>query len=226
MPFENGKRQRLFHLAREAPGGAASEDKRGYRIRFEKSLLVSLSTAILVFLVSKHMPVRRLKIPSFTGIGISTVDMIPNTRQGSMSRPPDRPVVPIPSEDEYLPDDETIETTELDLLEGIALFDTFGSGGPAAGFGGGTPKPILEVPQRYPLRERRRGVEGVVVLSLFVNARGNVDSVRVLDNTTGSEVLRDAAMEAAYASRYEPARREGKRVPSWFERLYRFEIGK
>lgn len=223
MAFEYGKRHHLFQLAREAPDGASSEDKRVYRIRFEKSLLVSLSLSIIVFVLSKHIPTRRLKIPSFMGIGITSIEMIPNTRQGSTARPPDRPVVPIPSEDEFLPEDETIETTELDLLEGDPLFEGFGTSGPAFSLGGGMPRPIREVIPEYPREERRRGFEGVVQLSLFVNTRGNVDSVRVVENTTGSQRLLEAAIEAAYASRYEPAKRNGEKIARWIQRPYRFE---
>lgn len=223
MPFNFGTRQRPFRMAREAPGGASSEEKRAHRLRIEKSLLISLSGAVVVFSIFRHAPERRVKIPCFSRIGITGVDMIPSTRQGSTARPPDRPVVPIPSEDEFLPQDETIETTELSLLEGDPLFDGFGTGGPDAGFGGGAPRPIREVIPEYPREERRRGVEGVVRLSLFVNARGDVDSVRVLNNTTGSQRLEAAAVEAAYASRYEPARRDGQRVSRWIQRPYRFE---
>ena len=150
------------------------------------------------------------------------MEMIPQTRQGGgLSRPPTLPQVPIPTEDEYIPDDETIEITRFDLFEDIPLFDGVGGGGGYRGIG--RPRPIREVIPEYPNAERKKGVEGVVILEIFVNAEGRVDSVRVLSNTTRSKRLELSAIEAAYKSLYVPAKRDGRNVPIWIQRPYRFE---
>ena len=113
--------------------------------------------------------------------------------------------------------------TDLDIFEDIPLFDPTRYGRPSSGFSGITPRPIHEKIPEYPREERRKGRQGRVLLSLYVNAMGSVDSVMVLENTTGSRRLLESAVEAAYASRYEPAKRGGMPVPFWFKRLFKFE---
>jgi TonB family protein len=206
--------------------GAYGEEKAVYRIRFEKALIFSLAAALSVFLVSRRLPERNRKTWKLnTMMTAVAMDVTPRTRQpGSMARPPNLPQVPIPTEDEYLPEDETIELTQLDIFEDIPLFDGVGGGG-----GGGVyrvpwrPRPIREVIPEYPESERKRGVEGVVVLEILVNQEGYVDSVRVVDNTTRSQRIAHSAVEAAYRSQYVPATRDGRKVPIWIQRPYRFE---
>ena len=203
--------------------GATEQEKTAYRIRFEKALILILGIMILVFLFSQRIPQRR---PKEWGVGrgsLISVDVTPATSFGSLPRPPSLPQVPIPTEDEYLPEDETIEDTRLDLTQGIPLFDGSGMGGGGSGEGGLGPRPIREVIPEYTKEERKRGVEGLVELEILVNARGEVDSVRVLQNTTRSKRLEEASVQAAYQSRYLPARRDGKSVPQRIRRSYRFE---
>ena len=205
--------------------GAYGQEKAVYRIRFEKALIFSLVSALLVFLVSRRLPERTQKTWKLNSMMTAVaMDVTPRTKQGTMARPPTLPQVPIPTEDEYLPEDETIELTQLDIFEDIPLFDGMGGGG-----GGGVyrvpwrPRPIREVIPEYPESERKRGVEGVVVLEILVNQEGYVDSVRVVDNTTRSQLIAHSAVEAAYRSQYVPATRDGRKVPIWIQRPYRFE---
>lgn len=211
-----------FQLGKVPGGGVQEKEKLGYKVRFEQALMLSLVVMILIFGLSRRMSQFRKKWPvgPYT---ITNVDIIPLTRHGGMPRRPDLPQVPIPSEDEYLPEDETIETTELDLTEGLPFFDGIGDGVPGGISRGSGPRPIREVIPEYPKEERRRGVEGVVELSILVNSQGGVDSVRVVLNTTNSKRLEQSAIRAAYRSRYVPAQREGRKVSRWIRRPYRFE---
>lgn len=221
MAFDYWNRRNSFRVGKSPEGGVNDEEKGKYLVRTEKALIATLCLSIIFFNLFRRIPDRR--IPRWRpGIGtIASIEMVPATRRGALRRPPNLPVVPIPSEDEYLPEDETIETTELDLLEAIPLFD--GSGDGSIMGGGMGPRPIREVIPEYPKAEQRRGVEGIIELSILVNRQGYVDSVKVVSNSTSSQVLEQAAIHAALRSQYVPAKRDGEKVARWIRRPYRFE---
>ncbi|MGA0134140.1 MAG: TonB family protein, partial [Opitutales bacterium] len=90
--------------------------------------------------------------------------------------------------------------------------------------------PVLEPPAflvreepTYPARARRAGAEGRAVLRVSISAEGEVTAV-VLQETSGSAALDEAAMSAARASRFTPARRDGVAEPSEAVAAYRFEL--
>lgn len=220
-------RRKQFQLGKVTRDGAAGKEKAEYRIRLEQALMFILGIMISLFILSRRIPYRQKKEWGLGVFSVLSIDMMPATTQGGILRPPTLPKVPVPSEDEYLPEDETIDSTRLNILEGIGLFDgegIIGGGGRGSGFGGGMgPRPIGDVIPEYPEEEMKRGVEGVVELAILVNDMGRVDSVQVLTNTTLSKSLERAAIQAAYRSRYLPARRDGRRISRWIRRPYRFE---
>ncbi len=206
-------------------------EKSRYRLRVEKGLIFALLCMILLFLFSRRIPYHAKK-QNKVFVSIITSEMIPMTSQeGGSQRRPSLPQVPIPSDDEYLPDYETIEPTDLDLWEGIPFVDgtgtgngLFGGSGDGTGGGGGGLRPILEVIPEYPEEERKKGLTGIVELSININAEGIVDSVLVLNNTTRSRRLEQSAVEAAYRSRYAPLPDQYKSLSRWIERAYRFDL--
>jgi TonB family protein len=167
----------------------------------------------LIFISSRRIE-RGIKVAEYVVGPIVNMDIVPTTRQGGLPRPPDMPQVPIPTEDEFIPEDETIETTELNLLEGLPLFDGF-SANPSLR-GGMGPRPIREVIPEYPESEREK--EGIVILNIRVNQRGRVDSVSIDTNTTSSSRLGRSAVEAAYKGLYDPPR-----ASVWIKRPYHFD---
>jgi TonB family protein len=213
-----------FRVIRSVSKGKHFEEKLQYIRRLEKGLLVSLLFFIVLFSVSRRIP--RERIPDYPTLVASDFfwEFTPQTSRGGVLQKPTLPKIPIPSEDEYIPKDLTIESTDLDLYEGIYLFDGLGDDGAnRGGMGGMGPRPIREVIPEYPEEEQKRNREGVVELSILVNPDGRVDSVQVNYNTTGSRLLEKAAVEAAYKSRYKPARNRGRAVSLWIRRPYRFE---
>lgn len=66
-------------------------------------------------------------------------------------------------------------------------------------------------PPRYPLRSRRRGEEGTVVLALRIDASGQVVRAHI-QQSSGYHRLDQAAREAVLAWRYTPAQRMGRAV--------------
>lgn len=63
----------------------------------------------------------------------------------------------------------------------------------------------------YPLSARRRGIEGRVVLRVFVGADGRVKSIDIIESSRHA-MLDDAAVQALNRWRFDPASRGGVAV--------------
>jgi TonB family protein len=193
-----------------------------YQLVLEKSTILALVLVIILFVLFPKIKVGNpIKIE---GIGTAlSVEDIPITRQGTLQKPPPRPVVPIPSEDDLIPDDVTIEDTEL----------TFESFAQSSGLGTAVgqinifqPRPIFEVIPEYSEDLQKKGIEGLVKLHLHIDQTGKVIDVIILENTTGSSVCGRAAKEAALKGRYIPAKKDGKPTDIWIARSYTFGLQK
>ncbi len=194
--------------------------RNGYEARLERAVVVTLALLIVFFVAFKEVHVQRSK-PAPVVIKALAVEEVPATRQGARRPPPKRPAVPIPSESEDLPEDETIEETTLQEGSGERV-----SEGRSEGVGGEVlylPRTIRDVIPEYP--EKLRGkVKGVVKLMLEVGPDGRVQKVLVVENSTGSRVLEAAAVKAAKQCLFWPPRdAKGRPVSVWVPKLYRFE---
>lgn len=76
-----------------------------------------------------------------------------------------------------------------------------------------TPKPRKAIRPEYPKGPRQRGEQGDVVLEIRVGADGLVDHVSVVESCGHSE-LDEAAVRAAKAARFTPAKAGGRSVAS------------
>ena len=92
------------------------------------------------------------------------------------------------------------------------------------------PAPLFVPPQfrvrtepAYPERARRAGVEGRVTVRLHLSASGEVLTAQVAVSS-GSDSLDAAALQAAQASRFTPARIGEGFIPSDATATYRFEL--
>jgi len=204
----------LLHKLTKIAADAHSQ----YRINLEKAIVVVLlSLQILVFTFPQlNFYPEKPAVPQI----IIDVENIPVTHQVRKSAPPPKPTVPIPSDDETIPEDVTIAETDLKLT---TFFDkTDGLASPSVTL---TPaRPIAWVFPEFPEEEKKKGVKGMVNLSIHIDASGKVVEVLVLENTTNSDKCAKAAVEAAYGSRFFPAREGGKAVGSWISQPYRFDI--
>ena len=79
------------------------------------------------------------------------------------------------------------------------------------------PTPLYgEVPIDYPLELWDSDIEGETLLRVRVTDMGRVDSVAVLESS-GHEAFDSAAVEGALELRFQPARKNGKRIEVWAE---------
>jgi len=174
----------------------------------------------LLFMLAVAIMSRSWQVSIVTPIAervVIQVNEIPMTRQGVRRPPPPKPALPIPSEEDIIPDDATIEPTTLDLT--VASTEEPGE----VGGGISQPRPLAFVFPQYPEEERKKGVRGVVKVSLEINEEGRVASAMVIENTTGSALCADAALRAALATRFRPARDANGPVTSWLILPYRFD---
>ena len=207
-----------FYVAPLTRRASLEESRQRYSLRVKKSLVLVLLLLIGIFQVWKRWPQTEV-VPELPEVNVYLdVESVPITRQGVRKPPPARPVVPIPTEEPTVPEDLTIEepkqqTTGLENLpEGEGLEAIV------------PPRPVAEVFPEYPERERKRGVQGEVELMLLVDERGTVQNVQVLRNTTGSKLCARAAVQAAYQTRFVPARKKGRFVAVWIRKTYKFGL--
>lgn len=104
------------------------------------------------------------------------------------------------------------------------------SSGPSTAAPTDEPAPLFVPPQfrvrtepAYPERARRAGVEGRVTVRLHLSASGEVLTAQIAVSS-GSDSLDAAALQAAQASRFTPARVGEGFIPSDATATYRFEL--
>ena len=148
-----------------------------------------------------------------------SVEDIPLTSQSKKKPPPPKPAVPIPSDNEDIPTEETIEPIEFEFY---AENSDDGAGAVVRV----PPRPIAWVIPEYPEREKKKGVKGEVKVSIQIDASGNVIDAVVVENTTCSELCAQSAIKAALASRFIPAKVNGIAREDWLVMPYRFDLSK
>lgn len=78
-------------------------------------------------------------------------------------------------------------------------------------------------PPQYPRLARRRGYEGRVVLEVLVDRSGKVAELRVFESS-GHEILDNAAVKSVRSWQFAPARRGSEPVDMWVRVPVRFDI--
>lgn len=107
------------------------------------------------------------------------------------------------------------------------------SGSPAQGsaaVGGRSEPATLAAPRyddnaapAYPWQARLRGDQGMVLLSVLVDRRGQVSDLRV-ERSSGSRALDEAATEAVRRWTFRPGRRGAEPIESWVQVPVRFRL--
>jgi protein TonB len=201
-----------------------NKDRLNYLRNRDVAFIVALVLCIIMIRLAAEIDAFTIN-ESDVEIPPVVVENIPVTHQGKKKPPPARPAVPIPSESEDIPEDETIEPIEFDFYA-----DNGEDGGGGAGEEGVgapvlvPPRPIAWVIPEFPEKEKKKGVKGEVKLSIEINAAGRVVNAIVLENSTGSELCAQSAIRAAMASRFLPAKKDGKPTNYWWQMPFRFDL--
>lgn len=202
-----------------------------YRKALEFCLMLSLILGIVFFQAWKRFE-RRGRVFRTTQI-LFTVEEIPQTQQPKLTPAPSLPKVPIASEDETLPEDETIEFTELDLEaepplppppsstadvdEDVPIFVPYDE--PPYPIGGY--EAILQN-VKYPEIARLAGVEGRVILHVRIDDDGSVGKILVVKSLLAD--LDKEAMDAVRSVKWMPAKQRDMPLTVWLMVPIIFEL--
>ena len=164
---------------------------------------------------------------------IIQIEDIPETRQERRPPPPPRPVVPIASDSDDIPEDATIMETDLDFglddlappppLEELYQVEMEEEEEEIVEIWRveKQPKPKKEVIPVYPEIARKAGITGTVQVEVLVNKQGLVEAIgRVI----GNEVFHEAAKKAAAQWTFSPAIQNDKPVKVWVMLPFRFQL--
>ena len=149
---------------------------------------------------------------------------IPQTQQIDLPPPPARPSVPIESEDEDLADDLTIEETDLESFEAWDAPPPPPEG-PRVKFipYDDPPKPLTLIKPKYPEIAQEAGIEGTVIVQVFIDKKGRVKETSILQGIPNTG-LDEAAIEAIRNTRFKPAKQRERAVGVWISIPINFRL--
>lgn len=168
---------------------------------------------------------------------ILQLEEIPETKQERRPPPPSRPVVPIATDNPDVPDDVTIEDTDLDLslLDDLLLPPPLVETQEVEEIGleeeeeeivelwkvEKQPLPIKKVVPEYPEIALKANITGKVYVYALVNKEGKVERV---GDIKGPEVFHEAARAAALQWEFEPAIQNDRPVKVWVSLPFTFTL--
>ena len=181
--------------------------------------IVILILSFLVFPRSTNT----MELDEEVQIIIEQID-IPQTEQFDQPPPPARPSVPVESESEDLADDVTLDEFNLDE------FDAWDAPppppeGPRVKFipYDDPPIPLKPIRPRYPEIAQEAGIEGTVVVQVFVDEKGRVKDTVILKGIPNTG-LDEAATEAIRKVRFRPAKQRERAVAVWISIPVNFRL--
>ena len=149
---------------------------------------------------------------------------IPQTEQFDRPPPPARPSVPVESEREDVADDVTLDEFNLDE------FDAWDAPppppeGPRVKFipYDDPPVPLSPIRPKYPEIAQEAGIEGTVVVQVFVDENGRVGDTVILKGIPNTG-LDDAAADAIRKVRFRPAKQRERAVGVWISIPVNFRL--
>jgi periplasmic protein TonB len=189
-------------------------------------LRTSLITSLALLLIILNVFPKQLKISNDIA-EVATIDLvvedIPRTEQVDRPPPPARPVVPIPTEDEDVPEDLTIENSEIDFAElpppppppkksddeGYTFIAYDSAPEPIGGFAS-----MLKHIQ-YPAVAKRAGVECNVIVGVLIDEKGNCVKTVMLKDSGAELGFEEAAQNAVRKMKWKPALQRDQPIKVW-----------
>ena len=193
-----------------------------YPVNVRLAGLLGIVLVIIIFIIfPRFLP--SVEFEDVDQIIIENID-IPQTQQIDNTPPPARPSIPVPSDDEDIADDLTLD--ELD-------FDDFSSldapppppSGPRVVFIPYDDPPVALSPIRptYPEIAQEAGIEGIVIVQAFIDKKGRVKDTLILKGVPNTG-LDEAAMEAIRKTRFRPAKQRERAVGVWISIPVNFKL--
>ncbi len=203
-------------------GPAILPIKYKYPIIIRLATLGSVLFLVLTFLIyPRYLGLLKLEDVELQEI---LIENIPQTQQIERPPPPARPSVPVESEDEDLADDLTIEETDLDNFEAWDAPPP-PPDGPRVKFipYDDPPQPLSNIRPVYPEIAQEAGIEGTVVVQVFIDKKGRVQDTIILKGIPNTG-LDEAAISAIRKTRFRPAKQRERPVGVWISIPVNFRL--
>ena len=196
--------------------------KTKYPIVVRLTTLIGISLVILNFLLFPRFG-NSLEFEDVEQVIIENID-IPQTQQIDNTPPPARPSIPVPSDDEDIADDLTLDELDFDDFSNLDAPPPPPSG-PKVVFIPYDDPPVAMSPirPRYPEIAQEAGIEGVVVVQAFIDEKGRVKETLILKGVPNTG-LDEAAMEAIRKTRFRPAKQRERAVGVWISIPVNFRL--
>lgn len=196
--------------------------KKRYEIVVRVTALVGIGLVIANFLIFPRFG-NRVEFESVDQVIIENID-IPQTQQIDNTPPPARPSIPVPSDDEDIAEDLTLDELDFDDFSNLDAPPPPPSG-PKVVFIPYDDPPVAMSPIRpvYPEIAQEAGIEGVVIVQAFIDEKGRVKETLILRGVPNTG-LDEAAMEAIKKTRFRPAKQRERAVGVWISIPVNFRL--
>ena len=196
--------------------------KTRYPLVVRLTTLTGIGLVILNFLLFPRFG-NSLEFEDIEQVIIENID-IPQTQQIDNTPPPARPSIPVPSDDEDIADDLTLDELDFDDFSNLDAPPPPPSG-PKVVFIPYDDPPIAMSPIRpkYPEIAQEAGIEGVVVVQAFIDEKGRVKETLILKGVPNTG-LDEAAMEAIRKTKFRPAKQRERAVGVWISIPVNFRL--
>ena len=196
--------------------------KKKYPVVVRITTLIGMGLVILNFLIFPRFG-NNLEFEEIEQVIIENID-IPQTQQIDNTPPPARPSIPVPSDDEDIADDLTLDELDFDDFSNFDAPPPPPSG-PKVVFIPYDDPPVAMSPIRptYPEIAQEAGIEGVVVVQAFIDEKGRVKETLILKGVPNTG-LDEAAMEAIRKTRFRPAKQRERSVGVWISIPVNFRL--
>ena len=196
--------------------------KARYPLVVRITTLTGIGLVILNFLLFPRFG-NSLEFEDIEQVIIENID-IPQTQQIDNTPPPARPSIPVPSDDEDIADDLTLDELDFDDFSNLDAPPPPPSG-PKVVFIPYDDPPVAMSPIRpvYPEIAQEAGIEGVVIVQAFIDEKGRVKETLILKGVPNTG-LDEAAMEAIKKTRFRPAKQRERAVGVWISIPVNFRL--
>jgi len=193
-----------------------------YPVTVRVTGLIGISLVILNFLIFPRF-INTVEFEEVEQVIIENLD-IPQTQQIDNTPPPARPSIPVPSDDEDIADDLTLDELDFDDFSNLDAPPPPPSG-PKVTFIPYDDPPVAMSPIRpvYPEIAQEAGIEGTVVVQAFIDDKGRVKETLILKGVPNTG-LDEAAMEAIRKTRFKPAKQRERAVGVWISIPVNFRL--
>jgi len=184
--------------------------------------LIGVGLVIMNFLVFPRFQ-NTMEFEDVDQIIIENID-IPQTQQIDNTPPPARPSIPVPSDDEDIAEDLTLDELDFDDFSNMDAPPPPPSGPKVAFIPYDlAPRAKSAIRPIYPEIAQEAGIEGVVVVQAFIDQNGRVKETLILKGVPNTG-LDEAAMEAIRRTKFHPAEQRERPVAVWISIPVNFRL--